>query len=69
MDTATQLPFLFPFVIKLTRRARCQGEELASWLPVPLAGRQDDARVERLRENVQFSGVQHAERNSKLILQ
>ena len=69
MDASTQLPLLFPFVIKLTRRARHQGEGLVSWLPMPLAGREDDARVERLRENMPFSGVQHAERNGKLILQ
>lgn len=67
MDVSTQLP-LFPFVIKFTGRARHWGEGLVRWLPVLLAGRKVDGGVERLRKNVLFSGVQHAERNRKLIL-
>lgn len=69
MDASTQLPLLFPFVIKLTWTVRHQGEGLVSWLPVLLAGSRDDVRIKRVKENVQFSGVQHAERNGKLILQ
>lgn len=34
-----------------------------------LAGKEDDAVVERMKENVQFSGVQRSERNGKLTLQ
>lgn len=36
MDAPT---LLFPFAIKLTWRARHQGEGLTNWLPAPLAGR------------------------------
>lgn len=68
MDASTQLPLLFPFAIKLTWRARHQGEGLVSWLPVSLAGREGGVSVERLRENGHFQ-VCSTRRNAEPILQ
>lgn len=62
MDASTQLPLLFPFAIKLTWRARHQGEGLVSWLPVSLAGKGGWCERREAEGKWAFSGVQHTEK-------